>query len=116
MSLESIVRAATQGAVQLPDGVYITAIVTLTLGILGFVGGRLIKKPAYTDLWERMEKLEKKESDAVEKATLAAADAAEVKGVFRTWLTNLILWDRGGRPGDLPLPSELELEKLGVDL
>lgn len=57
--------------------------------------------------WKRIDELEKKLQAVV-------TSQGHTRRVVRSWFQRLVSWDKKGRHGKLPVPSEAEMEELGI--
>lgn len=76
--------------------------------------------------WDDASELSQKMRDAIEREVerqvapmrselqKVKEEAHEIQGAFRTWVSAVWLWDVRGRPGDLPMPPTLILDRLGL--
>lgn len=60
-----------------------------------------------TSAWARIDSLEAQLKAVVE-------GQSHTRRVIRSWFNRLVMWDKKGRHGKLPVPSEAEMDELGI--
>lgn len=62
----------------------------------------------------RIAELERSERDAVTKASAAARETEELRGIVRRWWVRLTSWHRAGHQGEMPMPADSDMALLDL--
>lgn len=65
--------------------------------------------------WDRIDALDTRVGDLEEEVERERQEKSRIKIAWRRYMTALVFWDQGGRRGDMPMPSEADMELMDMD-